>query len=85
MSEGDDWGEQVEAGLLFLVLDLDPEHLTVAELGRRMAPADPRRREEESVAVERAVGRLKKVGLLTELNGRVVPTPAALRFNELYF
>ena len=32
-SEGGD-AEQVEAGLLFLVLELDPEHLTLAELTR---------------------------------------------------
>lgn len=76
--------ERVEAGLLFLVLDLDPEHLSVVELEQRMTADDPRRREAEIATVGRAVERLKEVGLLGERNGKIVPTRGALRFNALY-
>ena len=82
-SEGGD-AEQVEAGLLFLVLELDPEHLTLAELTQRMSADAPRRRREEASAVDHAVASLREVGLLSERDGRIVPTRAALRFNALY-
>lgn len=83
-SEGGD-AEQVEAGLLFLVLELDPEHLTLAELTQRMSGDDPHRREKEAGAVDRATASLQEAGLLSERDGKVVPTRAALRFNALYF
>ena len=71
-------------GFSFLVLELDPEHLSVVELGRRMSADNPRGREAEMATIGRAVKRLKEVGLLSERNGRIIPTPAALRFNALY-
>ena len=77
--------EPVEAGLLFLVLDLDPEHLSVAALAQKMMAKDPRRRDEEMEAVARAVASLKEVQLFSERDGKIVPTRAALRFNALYF
>lgn len=82
-SEGGD-SEQAEAGLLFLVLELDPEHLTLAELTQRMSGDAPDRREKEAGAVDRAAASLRGVGLLSERNGKIVPTQAALRFNALY-
>ena len=84
MSETGHSAEEVEAGLLFLVLELDPEHLSVVELGRRMSADNPRRRKAEMATVGHAVERLKQVGLLSEKNGKIVPTRAALRFNALY-
>lgn len=82
-SEGGD-SEQVEAGLLFLVLELDPEHLTLAELTQRMSGDEPDRQEKEAGAVDRAAASLRGVGLLSERDGKVIPTQAALRFNALY-
>lgn len=84
MSEAGHSTEQVEAGLLFLVLDLDPEHLSVVELEQRMTAHDPCRREAEIATVTRAVEHLRDVGLLGERNGKIVPTRAAQRFNALY-
>ena len=76
--------EQVEAGLLFLVLELDPEHRTLAELTQRMSANDPHRREKEAGAVDQAAASLRGAGLLSERDGKIVPTRAALRFNALY-
>ena len=50
--------EQVEAGLLFLALELDPEHRTLAELTQRMSANDPHRREKEAGAVDQAAASL---------------------------
>jgi len=43
--------EQVEAGLLFLVLELDPEHLSLADLTRRMSEKSSRGEEGEASRV----------------------------------
>lgn len=75
----------VEAALLGLVLDLGPGHLNVSELNERLASEDPRRREEEEGVVERAVVSLKEAGLLDEKGGKIFPTRAAVRFDELPF
>ena len=83
-SEGGD-AEQVEAGLLFLVLELDPEHLTLAELTQRMSGDDRHRRKKEAGAVHRAAASLREAGLLSERDRKIAPTRAALRFNALYF
>lgn len=77
--------EQVEAGLLFLVLELDPEHVGLAELSRRMNVESLQRQRKEANAVDRAAASLKAVGLLCERDGKIAPTPAARRFNQLYF
>lgn|GEM_PF-3146828 len=76
--------EQVEAGLLFLVLELEPEHLSLPELTRRMSAKAPRRRAREAGAVAGAAASLIEVGLLSQSDGRIAPTPAAIRFNALY-
>ena len=76
--------EQVEAGLLFLVLELDPRHLSLAELTQRMSANGVHRREREAVAIDQAAAGLQGAGLLSERDGKIVPTRAALRFNALY-
>jgi hypothetical protein len=72
--------EQVKAALLFLVLELDPEHLSVEELSERMAVDEPK----DLPAVSRAATSLMDVGLLCDRDGKLAPTPAALCFNALY-
>lgn len=77
--------EQVEAGLLFLVLELDPEHLSLADLTQRMSERSSRARESEASSIHRAATSLEQAGLLRETAaGRIAPTRAALRFNALY-
>ncbi|HKI86042.1 MAG TPA: hypothetical protein VKA53_04780 [Thermoanaerobaculia bacterium] len=50
-----------------------------------MVAKDLQRRDEEMETVARAVASLKEVQLLSERDGKIVPTRAALRFNVLYF
>jgi hypothetical protein len=75
---------RIEVGLLSLIFDLHPEHLTAAELVDRMTPVDPRYRDEDE-AVEQAIRRLQQSELVSEMNGVIVPTRAALHFDELPF
>lgn len=75
---------RIEVGLLVEIFDAHPQHLTAAELLGRMEAADPSNRDEEG-AVERALGRLQQAGLVSEANGAIIPTPAALHFDELPF
>jgi hypothetical protein len=78
------WAEDegVESAVLRQLLELHPTRLTLAELRREMSGACEGFAERD--AVERAVRELIAAGLLH--SGReefVVPTRAALRFNEL--
>jgi hypothetical protein len=75
---------KLEVGLLGLIFDHHPEHLTAAELIERMAPVDPRYRNEDE-AVERAIRALQDSDLVNEVDGVIVPTRAALHFDELPF
>ena len=75
---------QVEAALLFLVIELDPEHLTLGELIDEMGRAADSGLAREADAIRRAATRLQEAGLLCQRGGRIVPTTAALRFNSLY-
>jgi hypothetical protein len=74
----------IEVGLLILIFELHPEHLPAAELIRRMQTANPGEGD-ETEAVERALRRLQHSELVREANGVIVPTPAALHFDELPF
>ncbi|HEX6689047.1 MAG TPA: helix-turn-helix transcriptional regulator [Solirubrobacterales bacterium] len=74
----------IEVGLLSVIFEAHPEHLSAAELVRRMMPVDPRYRDEDG-AVERAIRSLQHSELVRETNGVIVPTRAALRFDELPF
>jgi hypothetical protein len=73
---------KLEVGLLSLIFDLHPEHLTAAELADRMTPVDPRYGDDDE-AVEHAIRRLQHSELVSEMDGVIVPTRAALRFDEL--
>jgi hypothetical protein len=83
----DTWSRPVEddaateAAVLQHLLALHPAQLTVVELLREIAdaPADFAQRD----AVERAVRDLAAVGLLHRSNDFVLPSRAALRFDEL--
>jgi hypothetical protein len=75
---------RLEVGLLSLIFDLHPEHLTAAELVDRATPADSSLGD-EGEAVRRAIRRLQQSELVSEENGVVVPTPAALHLDELPF
>jgi hypothetical protein len=70
-----------ESAVLQQVLSFHPAQVTVGELVRELAgdPADFGRRD----AVERAIRDLAGAGLLNRHDAFVVPTRAALRFNEL--
>jgi hypothetical protein len=70
-----------ESAVLLQVLDLHPAPITLAELTREIgggAAGFPQRD-----AVERAVRDLTGAGLLHLHDAFVLPTRAALRFNEL--
>jgi hypothetical protein len=73
--------EDFESAVLRQLLDLHPIRLTLEELTREFGA----RRSEfaERDAVERAVRDLAAAGLLHQGEEFVVPTRAALRFNEL--
>lgn len=70
-----------EAAVLQQVLDFHPTHVTVAELLRELGGEGQSFAERD--AVERAIRDLAGAGLLHRLDSFVVPTRAALRFNEL--
>ncbi len=87
MSETDDsWtpaaeDAATESAVLQQVLDYHPAQVTVAELVREVA--GERLGFAERDAVERAIRDLAGAGLLHRHDAFVVPTRAALRFNEL--
>jgi hypothetical protein len=70
-----------ESAVLRQVLDLHPAQVTVAELLREIGgeTADFGQRD----AIERAIRDLGGAGLLHRRDDLVIPTRAALRFNEL--
>lgn len=71
----------VDSAVLHQILDLHPTQVTVAEIVREIGGqfADFTERD----AIERSVRDLAGVGLLHCNNEFVMPTRAALRFNEL--
>lgn len=87
MSETDErWTPAVEdlateSAVLQQVLAFHPAQATVDELAREIAGDSPGFAERD--AVERAVRDLTGAGLLHRHDAFVVPTRAALRFNEL--
>lgn len=75
--------KRIEMGVLTMVLDLHPEHVSAAELTRRVVLADPR--VNDVGAVEGGLGRLLDAELLQEVDGRIAPTRATLHFRQLPF
>lgn len=67
----------LESAILQLVLALHPATLTLVELTRELGEA------EDAEAVERAIRDLSAAGLLHRGGDLVLPTRAALRFDEL--
>lgn len=70
-----------ESAVLQQVLELHPAQPTLAELVREVVGESPGFAERD--AVERAVRDLSGVGLLHSHGAFVLPTRAALRFNQL--
>jgi hypothetical protein len=70
-----------ESAVLMRVLDLHPSQVTVAELIREIGGEQVGFAERD--ALERAVRDLSGAGLLHHHEDFVLPTRAALRFNEL--
>jgi predicted transcriptional regulator len=66
----------LESAVLQQVLVLHPATVTLEELAREL-------REDDRDAMERAVGDLAAAGLLHRSEELVLPTRAALRFDEL--
>lgn len=77
------WAEDegVESAVLRQLLDLHPTQLTLEELLREVGGGQGNFAERD--AIKRAVRELTAVGLLHQGEEFVVPTRAALRFNEL--
>jgi predicted transcriptional regulator len=73
--------EDVESAVLQQLLDLHPTQVTVEELAREFGTRSNDFATHD--AVERAVRDLAGAGLLHRGGEFVVPTRAALRFNEL--
>src|SRR3954453_4093272 len=73
--------EEVESAVLQQLLDLHPTRLTLEELAREFGARSNDFADHD--AVERAVRDLTGAGLLHRGGEFVVPTRAALRFNEL--
>ena len=71
----------IESAVLQQVLDLHPTVVTVAELAREMGEGEGRSPGRD--AIERAVQDLTGAGLLHSSESFVLPTRAALRFDEL--
>lgn len=71
----------MESAVLQHLLALHPVQITVAELAREVTD-DPEQFAQRD-AVERAVRDLSGAGLVHRTNDFVLPTRAALRFNEL--
>lgn len=72
---------RVQAAVLEHLVALHPTLLTVDELVREIAGEEPSFSERD--AVERAVRDLAAVGLLNRSQELVMPSRAALRFDEL--
>jgi hypothetical protein len=70
-----------ESAVLQRLLDLHPVQVTAAELVREVGGESPSFAERD--AIERAVRDLTGAGLLHSHQMFVLPTRAALRFNEL--
>jgi hypothetical protein len=70
-----------ESAVLQRLLDLHPVQVTAAELVREVGGESPGFSERD--AIERAVRELTGAGLLHSHNAFVLPSRAALRFNEL--
>lgn len=70
-----------EAAVLRQVLDLHPVLVTIPELVREVGGESPDFAERD--AIERAVRDLTGAGLLHSHDSLLLPTRAALRFNEL--
>ncbi|HKA66864.1 MAG TPA: hypothetical protein VKG03_03040 [Solirubrobacterales bacterium] len=70
-----------ESAVLQQVLDFHPVQVTLTELVREVGGESPGFAERD--AIERAVRDLTGAGLLHSHGAFVVPTRAALRFNEL--
>jgi hypothetical protein len=70
-----------ESAVLLRILDLHPAQLTLAELVRDVGGEGAGFRERD--AIERAVRELTGAGLLHRQGEFVLPTRAALRFNQL--
>ena len=71
---------RAEGAVLAFILDEHPDHLTIPELSLALN-ADPGFDSDD--AVERAIRELVGAGLLHCRGGLVVPTRAALRFDQL--
>lgn len=74
---------QTASALLFVVLDQAPDHLSLSELIQKFVSERPLKRREEEAAIEKVVPKLEEEGLLRMEDGKIIPTPAAVRFNEL--
>lgn len=70
-----------QSSALIQVLTLYPTHLRLSELVREISTGTADFAERD--AIERAVRDLTGVGLLFRSDGLVLPTRAALRFNEI--
>lgn len=71
----------LESAVLQQVLALHPTVMTIAELAREMGESEKRSPARD--AIERAVRDLTGAGLLHSSDSFVLPTRAALRFDEL--
>lgn len=71
----------IEAAALQQLLALHPAQITLEELVRELAGAEPGFAERD--AIDRAVRDLVAAGLLHRHEAFVLPTRAALRFSEL--
>jgi hypothetical protein len=73
----------IEVGMLSILFELYPEkRLTVEDLIRRAMEADPQGKVED---YEMALRSLRHAELVRETNGCIVPTRAALHFDQLPF
>jgi len=73
----------IEVGMLSMLFELYPdEDLTADDLIRRTMEADPKAKAED---YEEALRSLRRAELVRETNGRIIPTRAALHFEQLPF
>jgi hypothetical protein len=73
---------KIEVGLLSLVFELYPEGLPADELVHRTMEGDPVGKERD---YESALRLLRHAELVRETDGRILPTRAALHFDQLPF